>query len=470
MLNEFSKRDQFIKVKILRKWGQPNRKKPNENFSIKMIIMDEQGNRMQANVLKRWFWRFKQYLEENACLLIKNPSLGLNNAKYKYSDNLNKICLGSETYVKKCHDFEGPEHGFFFTSFRSIKDEEVSEFTTIDVIAHVVRFFTTDKTDNKLTMEFEDLEGNTVFLTLWNKYADQMKLYVSEHLDEMDFIVIIQLGRVKFYKGNPYVSNSFGDVVSRVFINSDIDAITKYKKRLQCIFLNNIYCLIWSKDVCKDVGWNYMGCKKCTRKLLTTYEIRVKEDGSDDFEEVKVIECPKCKSQFGTEVPRFKIQIRVQDVTGVVSLTLFDRDASKLIDKSAQDLLDIYGEDNFPEEINSLLEKRFAFKASDSDSVNMSMSELPSLHQVANKDALSSTDDNLTLLSNVSQSINTAHLTVGKSSSITSRDSILKRKLDDIFDVDESPMTSSSKFVAGFIPEKPNGDVDVKLLIPKVEK
>ncbi|KAK9049913.1 hypothetical protein SSX86_031118 [Deinandra increscens subsp. villosa] len=375
MLNEFSKRDQFIKVKILRKWGQPNRKKPNENFSIKMIIMDEQGNRMQANVLKRWFWRFKQYLEENACLLIKNPSLGLNNAKYKYSDNLNKICLGSETYVKKCHDFEGPEHGFFFTSFRSIKDEEVSEFTTIDVIAHVVRFFTTDKTDNKLTMEFEDLEGNTVFLTLWNKYADQMKLYVSEHLDEMDFIVIIQLGRVKFYKGNPYVSNSFGDVVSRVFINSDIDAITK-----------------------------------------------------------------------------FKIQIRVQDVTGVVSLTLFDRDASKLIDKSAQDLLDIYGE------------------ASDSDSVNMSMSELPSLHQVANKDALSSTDDNLTLLSNVSQSINTAHLTVGKSSSITSRDSTLKRKLDDIFDVDESPMTSSSKFVAGFIPGKPNGDVDVKLLIPKVEK
>ncbi|KAK9053969.1 hypothetical protein SSX86_025044 [Deinandra increscens subsp. villosa] len=234
MLNELdiSKRDQFIKVRILRKWGQPDRKKPDENFSIEMIIMDEQGNRMQANVLKRWFSRFEQYLEENACLLIKNPNLGLNNAKYKYSDNVNKVCLGSETYVKKCHDFHGPKHGFFFNSFQSIKAEEVSEFTTIDVIGHIVRFFTADKTDNKLTMEIEDLEGNNVYLTLWNTYANQMRLYVSGHLDEKFFIVIVQLGRVKFYKGNPYVSNSFGDVVSKVFINSDIDDINEYKKRL----------------------------------------------------------------------------------------------------------------------------------------------------------------------------------------------------------------------------------------------
>ncbi|KAK9075631.1 hypothetical protein SSX86_003957 [Deinandra increscens subsp. villosa] len=254
------------------------------------------------------------------------------------------------------------------------------------------------------------------------------------------------------------------------------------------------------KAICKDVGWHYMGCRKCTRKLQYTYEVRVQEDGSNGFEEVKVIECPRCKSQFGTEVPKFKIQIRVQDVTGVVSLTLFDRDASRLIEKSAADLLDIYGEDKFPEEINSLVDKRFAFKieiteynfnnnyqvygvaallddslvvsklekkfnlgqASDSDSVHMSMSELPSFDQVAMKDTLSGTDDNLTPLSNASQSISTAHLSVGKSSSITSNDSLLKRKLDDIFDADESPMTSSSKSVAGFISEKSTGDVGVK--------
>ncbi|KAK9060051.1 hypothetical protein SSX86_020755 [Deinandra increscens subsp. villosa] len=369
--------------------------------------------------------------------------------------------------------------------------------------------------------------GNNVYLTLWNTYANQMRLYVYGHLDEPFFIVIVQFGRVKFYKGNPYVSNSFGDVVSKIFINSDIHDITEYKKRLNenpsathrpfglSMFISpeddfliytdfcniaeicdinkkkHVILLGTIKAICKDVGWHYMGCKKCTRKLQYTYEIRVKEDGSDML-----------------DLRKFKIQIRVQDVTGVVSLTLFDRDASRLIEKSAADLLDIYGEDKFPEEINSLVEKRFAFKieiteynfknnyqvygvsallddssvvskldkkfnlgqASDSDFVHMSMSDLPSFDQVAMKDTLSGMDDNLTPLSNASHSISTARLTVGKSSSMESNDSLLKHKLDDIFDVDESPMTSSSKSVAGFISEKPTGDVGVKLLNPKVEK
>ncbi|KAK9053468.1 hypothetical protein SSX86_030102 [Deinandra increscens subsp. villosa] len=343
MLNELdiSKRDPLIKVRIFRKWGQPNRKKPDENFSIEMIIMDEQGNRMQANVLKRWFSRFELNLEENACLLIKNSNLGLNNAKSHWSH---------------------------------------------------CEFFNADKTDYKLTMEIEDLEGNSVYLTLWNTYANQMRLYVSVHLDEKFFIVIVQLGRVKFYK------DSFGDVVSKIFINSDIDDITEYKKRLNekaldnpsathCPFglsmfispeddfliytdfcniaeicdiakKNHVILLGTIKAICKDVGWHYMGCKKCTRKLQYTYEVRVKEDEIDGFEEVKV-SAPNVNPN---SVQKFKIQIRVQDVTGVVSLTLFDCDASRVIEKSAADLLDIYGEDKFPEEINSLVEKRFAFK------------------------------------------------------------------------------------------------------------
>lgn len=39
---------------------------------------------------------------------------------------------------------------------------------------------------------------------------------------------------------------------------------------------------------------------------------------------------------------RFKIPIRVQDPTGVISLTLFDGDANRLLRKNAQELLEIF--------------------------------------------------------------------------------------------------------------------------------
>ena len=38
----------------------------------------------------------------------------------------------------------------------------------------------------------------------------------------------------------------------------------------------------------------------------------------------------------------FKIPIRVQDPTGVISLTLFDGDANRLLRKNAQELLEIF--------------------------------------------------------------------------------------------------------------------------------
>nr|KAJ0204475.1 hypothetical protein LSAT_V11C500248610 [Lactuca sativa] len=61
----------------------------------------------------------------------------------------------------------------------------------------------------------------------------------------------------------------------------------------------------------------------------------------------------------------FKIPIRVQDPTGVISLTLFDGDANRLLRKNAQELLEIFIKDGntaiFPAEITDLLERKFAF-------------------------------------------------------------------------------------------------------------
>ncbi|KAL8193416.1 hypothetical protein R6Q57_026551 [Mikania cordata] len=176
---------------------------------------------------------------------------------------------------------------------------------------------------------------------------------------------------------------------------------------------------------------------------MTKYVTHFKEDGSGEFEDEK---------------------IRVQDITGVVSLTLFDRDVTKLIQKTAREVLDDLNEEDdfgkYPAEINHLLEKKFAYKIevsdfnlknnyqvygilkltddssviseldkmfniiqpNESDSVNLTMSEFQSQDTVAMK-VMSFFEDNSTptLFTNV------------------------KRKLIEVYDLDEHSSVRSKK-------------------------
>ncbi|XP_076939709.1 uncharacterized protein LOC143608585 [Bidens hawaiensis] len=200
-----------------------------------------------------------------------------------------------------------------------------------------------------------------------------------------------------------YVSNSFGSNFSRFFINDYLFKIEEYKNSLVDLlnandvsvrkpipvkmlssvddeFLRATYffnigdiCTIISpksiiilgtiKAICPDTEWYYIGCNICSRKLM-------ENNGEDGKEyECKTVRC-NVLGAFPT--PRFKIKTRVQDSTGVVSLTLFDRDAKILTKKTAKELIDSQNENKvenggFPAKLDSILEKKFTFKVDVAD-------------------------------------------------------------------------------------------------------
>ncbi|KAK9068716.1 hypothetical protein SSX86_012831 [Deinandra increscens subsp. villosa] len=43
-----------IKVRVIRVWKQSFRNNPKETFTLEMILMDEEGNKVQASVLVKW--------------------------------------------------------------------------------------------------------------------------------------------------------------------------------------------------------------------------------------------------------------------------------------------------------------------------------------------------------------------------------------------------------------------------------
>ncbi|XP_076908105.1 uncharacterized protein LOC143564822 [Bidens hawaiensis] len=237
-------------------------------------------------------------------------------------------------------------------------------------------------------MELCDLSGNCVYLTLWDHYASELSKYVVDHFDEPHAFIVLQFGRAKYYTGSDgkekvYVSNSFGSNVSRLFINDYLFEIEEYKN---CLFdlLNgndvairkpipvkmlssvddeflkpkNIIILGTIKAICPDTEWYYIGCNTFSRKLMENIG-----EGVTEYE-CKIVRC----NVLGVlPTTRFKIKIRVQDSTGVVSLTLFDRDAKMLIYKTAAELIDSQKQNEvekggFPTELDCLLEKKFAFK------------------------------------------------------------------------------------------------------------
>ncbi|GKC83343.1 replication protein A 70 kDa DNA-binding subunit B-like protein [Tanacetum coccineum] len=85
----------------------------------------------------------------------------------------------------------------------------------------------------------------------------------------------------------------------------------------------------------------------------------------------KVFYCNKCKTKVTSVVPRFRVNVRVQDATGTISLVLFDREVYQMTDKHAFEIREKQEKDgdvdSFPEVFNELINKKFIFKIEVSD-------------------------------------------------------------------------------------------------------
>ncbi|XP_076941670.1 uncharacterized protein LOC143611340 [Bidens hawaiensis] len=290
----------------------------NEDFLMEMVLMDEDENRMQATVYKQDIFCFKRFLKENATLTIVNPSIDLNGSNYRVIDYL---------IVHVVHVFK--------SNFSNVKHK------------------------NKRTMKICDSSGNCVYFTLRDHYAFELSKYVIDHFDEGQAIIVPQFGRKKVY-----MSNSFGSNVSCLFINDFLFEIEEYKNSL--LGLLNANDIVVRKSIpVKMLSSVDVEFLKPTELFNISYEYHYpcRKLMENNGEGGKEYECKIeiCNVLGVLSTPRFKIKIRVQDLTGVVSLTLSERDAKMLINKIANE------KGGFSADLNCLLEKKFTFKVDVAD-------------------------------------------------------------------------------------------------------
>ncbi|KAD2804841.1 hypothetical protein E3N88_38218 [Mikania micrantha] len=277
---------------------------------------------------------------------------------------------------------------------------------------------------------------------------------------------------------NPYVSNLYGFEVSRLFLNDDIDDIGTYKKSLmkkavdnpsliqlpfgvamlgslEDDFLTNkgfsnigeiceiieVKCVVLMgtiKAISKDTCWYYMACDKCNRKVVTKFSTRLKEDGSGDFEDEIVYECnnKKCNAKVISPVPR------------------------ELLDDVDQD--DDFGK--YRDELNFLLDKKFAFKIEVSDFNVKNNYQVYGILKIRNDSSI---------LSELDKRVNIIQVMLfsGENSTPTFFTNV-KRELIDLYDLEEHSSARPKKSLTIADEEKHKLDVASKrkLIIPKLEK
>lgn len=106
--------------------------------NMELVIMDEQGTKMQATMRMALVNGFKHKVEEGSAVMLSRYSLGEIQPKYRMLNKPLRLSFLSNTIIEPCPDFTSSVYGFEFRPFRTILDLNKDEDGQFDVIGHVV--------------------------------------------------------------------------------------------------------------------------------------------------------------------------------------------------------------------------------------------------------------------------------------------------------------------------------------------
>ncbi|XP_059276847.1 uncharacterized protein LOC132031027 [Lycium ferocissimum] len=261
---------------------------------------------------------------------------------------------------------------FKFRPYEQLSNPQDFDDTELfDVIGQIVSYGDVQSVNQDgnvrmfMNVELQDYKSNNISATFWGDFVEQIKPHLIESNDK-PVVVVMQLVRAHRFREQYSVRNTWH--VSKLWINSDLPQILDFSSRIVSVCgessqritqissqkthsiedelasgsvgVKTIEALIDSKHpgnfwivativyIDLEHGWSYLACKMCAKK--------VEPEGNKFY-------CKKC-GQVPSASHRFKLKLGVIDDTGTIILMMWDRDAAKMIGKSANDLKNVVSE------------------------------------------------------------------------------------------------------------------------------
>ncbi|PWA52161.1 replication protein A 70 kDa DNA-binding subunit B [Artemisia annua] len=377
---------------------------------------------MQATVRMALVNQFKDRLREGNTVTLQRYSLGEIQPKFRIVANPLRLSFLSNTECAECSDFTGSKHGFLFRPFKTIVELKKEEDGQFDVIGRVIACEDLDNYDKngragkKKPLTLIDAEGTELRCTLWGVYAQQFSDFLNKCDDHGKIIVVVQLAMTKIWDAKMCIQNGFHGTKLFLFNgNKTIDTaefpeveafrlsliavkgpaesehtasristasknstkddfVTKFplKNIAELLDVQQGVPSIIVGTICaiqEEEGWWYLGCRACRKKLVKSSDIVDLESDTKQTPTAGANEwwCSKCLSTVTSVKTQFRLQVRVQDETGTVSVSLFNDEVQAILNNvTAYQLVDKYGKGDgaFPAEILEMLDKKFVLKVS----------------------------------------------------------------------------------------------------------
>ncbi|XP_076928280.1 uncharacterized protein LOC143592200 [Bidens hawaiensis] len=126
--------DATIKVRIVKLWKLPSFKHPNTTHAVELILMDEEGTKIQETVMNAYLSKHERFLVHKECVLIQKFAIGDSLSTYQLTNHPHKLFLNDNYVVKRCNDPIGSLYGFSLIDFEMLLNNSLTQNSVVDII------------------------------------------------------------------------------------------------------------------------------------------------------------------------------------------------------------------------------------------------------------------------------------------------------------------------------------------------
>ncbi|KAG5391472.1 hypothetical protein IGI04_021435, partial [Brassica rapa subsp. trilocularis] len=321
-----------------------------------------------------------------------------------------RISFLSTTRVRPCEQLPESLSGFEPVKFKDVLDGTLSADFLVDIIGQIIEISHLEhvnvngKETEKISLQLRNSDDDKLPVVLWGKFACDVNEAMQVR-DEHCTILVLRFGKIKEWKEERSVSNAYN--VSELGLNLPMIEVEKFtdslpKDDLPLTIVESKYAAIANgvsdKDdffthtprktiaqmketkhvekcilmctiagIDSDMGWFYLSCKVCSKKVLTVPAVN-DDDGNDDDDLKHTYYCVKCEAYNPVTVPKYKLHLVVLDNTSNTKLMVFDNLAVQLVNKPClqiagpSDKVEIEETNVLPPVLNTIIGKTCLFK------------------------------------------------------------------------------------------------------------
>ncbi|KAM0838961.1 hypothetical protein ACQ4PT_060628 [Festuca glaucescens] len=347
-----------VRVRISRIWESFNPKN-NIFFGLDSLLIDDQGETMQARVLPNDIELFEERLVEGKVYALSNFTVEETNMS---CSNEWIMYFGEQTVVNEIEgDIDStPLHSFEFVNFKDLRSRRDNNSLMTDVLGHIVHVGKLQKFKKKsrhiqtCDAAIRNLSGRELSVTLFGDIACGFSEDILEKGLEASVVAV--------FAGMCVDSSHLvcSTASSKYYLDLDIPEVQDFCMKLRIQQANPVpkkseaqklaeswrtieqlkgldpeeydddtkfLCRVSLIDIDCTSGWCYPGCEFCDKSLGKKYR------------------CSRC-GPVKKPIQMYKLKAKVRDNTGRMNLIIFCEVAEELVGVSAEKLVDEIEEDD----------------------------------------------------------------------------------------------------------------------------